>query len=178
MPVKYLLPCTCGQATPLEASQAGQRVTCACGATLTAPTMRGLAALEKVTEPEPKAKSQRRWSRGQGMLFSGGVVTALVALAATGYMAMIYSEAESNKSQMREFFANQSSDERIDSMAPSDLLKEWYEHQARGLEEAESASWRRFSEVSRHMVMAMGVALAVALAGILTAASALFFRPK
>jgi hypothetical protein len=34
------------------------------------------------------------------------------------------------------------------------------------------------SELSRHMTVAMGIALAVGLAGILTAASTLFWKPK
>ena len=47
--MQYLLPCQCGQKLPVDASQAGLRVRCACGAEPQVPTLRGLAALERAT---------------------------------------------------------------------------------------------------------------------------------
>lgn len=178
MSVKYLLPCSCGQVTPVEAGQAGQRVTCVCGQTLTAPTMRGMAALDKISEPDPKPKRERRWSRAQGMFFSGGVIVALLALMTAGYFGVVYSEVESNKAHIRDHYEGYEDDHRIDELSASELFEEWKAYQAAGLDEVDSAQWRQLSYVGSHLSVAIGSALAVALAGILTAVGALFIRPK
>lgn len=45
---KYLLPCRCGEKTPIEPRQAGEEIVCQCGARLQAPTMLEIKALEPV----------------------------------------------------------------------------------------------------------------------------------
>ncbi len=105
---KYLLPCSCGQKTPIEATQAGQQVRCGCGATLEVPTMRGLASLERAADlpaggvdpggPKPAAPMRGRrayavgtasasaWGSRQRVLFIGAVITAL----GLGVFAVLY----------------------------------------------------------------------------------------
>lgn len=178
MSVKYLLPCACGAKTPLEAGQAGQRVLCACGATLTAPTMRGLAQLEKLTAADPPPRRGRQWSRSQGILFSGGAIVAILGLVLAAYFGVVYSTAESRMAEIRGHYQHAMEDTRFDDLSPSELLEAWKMFQAVGLPETETAEWRELNRLSEHMVTAIGVALAVALAGILASASALFLRPK
>ena len=46
MIAKYLLPCTCGRQIVVEPRQAGQIIPCSCGASLQAPTLLDMTALE------------------------------------------------------------------------------------------------------------------------------------
>jgi hypothetical protein len=43
--MSYLLPCSCGQSVEIETSQAGQQVSCSCGATLQVPSMLQIKSL-------------------------------------------------------------------------------------------------------------------------------------
>lgn len=87
MKARYLLPCSCGQETPVEASQAGQLVTCACGAQQEVPTLLRLSALKRAPESEATApKPQRRWGLRQRLVLVGaGIALFFLALAALKY---------------------------------------------------------------------------------------------
>jgi len=82
MGAKYLLPCSCGQSTPVELAQAGETIACACGLKSTAPTMRGLKQLPVIAEARPARKS---WGVAQGVALLGGLVT-VGGLAVLGWM--------------------------------------------------------------------------------------------
>jgi hypothetical protein len=102
---KYLLPCSCGHQTPVEASQAGQQIRCECGAVLEVPTMRGIAQLDRAgpeslaagafppgaTKQASKAvglaakRSSSNWGPRQGVLLVGGVITGLALCLASYY---------------------------------------------------------------------------------------------
>jgi len=47
---KYLVPCVCGREHEVDAGQAGDRLTCDCGATVTVPTLRQLRQMPTVRE--------------------------------------------------------------------------------------------------------------------------------
>jgi len=82
--MKYLLPCECGATTPIEPTQAGQTITCRCGATLDAPTMREIRGLEPAAADSTAAGSTRRWSAGRGAAFAVGLLVFLVAGGVAG----------------------------------------------------------------------------------------------
>ncbi len=79
----YLLPCECGRDTVVTRAQAGDTLTCECGAKLSVPTLRGLAALR----PAPVAVSarSRNWDDRHrvGFLLALGAVTCLLV---AGYL--------------------------------------------------------------------------------------------
>jgi hypothetical protein len=77
----YLLPCTCGQTVRVGKAQAGQAVDCACGKRHSVPTLRGLRelALAPVEAATTPARNPA-WSPWHGAAFSGGIVTAVIAL--------------------------------------------------------------------------------------------------
>lgn len=84
MTTTYLLPCACGQKIPVDAGQSGLIVKCACGAELTVPTMRGLAALERATPaPSGKPAGSREWGTAQGLIFLGLVLALASVVAAS-----------------------------------------------------------------------------------------------
>jgi len=76
---KFLLPCLCGQQVPIEPRQAGETIACRCGASLQAPTMREICALEPApAEPSlPRATATWGWRHGLRLL---GAVTVLLAV--------------------------------------------------------------------------------------------------
>lgn len=85
--MKYLLPCSCGLSILVDVGQAGQMVTCSCGTTQEAPTMRSIRALPPAEEVNAQQAAERKpaaWSPLQGGLFAAGIVLALVGLTAAG----------------------------------------------------------------------------------------------
>lgn len=81
----YLLPCACGQKLPVSVRQAGQAVTCSCGARLDVPPLRGLRELEQAAaRAEP---SQRAWGDRQRVVFLLAALSLLMA-AAAGFLAL------------------------------------------------------------------------------------------
>jgi hypothetical protein len=88
MSAKYLLPCECGQSIAIDSSQAGQQVSCACGKSQEAPTLRAMRNLPSVgefrheTKPRPEPAP---WSPLQGALFGAGALIALLSGCVAGY---------------------------------------------------------------------------------------------
>jgi hypothetical protein len=78
--VKYQLPCACGQCILIEPRQAGESVTCECGAVLQAPTMLKMSTLETAVEERSVAPSKaRHWGTGERMVLLGAVLLAAAA---------------------------------------------------------------------------------------------------
>ncbi len=77
---RYLLPCSCGAKIAVEPRQAGQTVHCACGKSLTVPTMLEMAKLERAEAAEDRAqgKNPPAWGVPQ-ILIVLGIVGLLVA---------------------------------------------------------------------------------------------------
>jgi hypothetical protein len=76
LPQLYLVPCTCGKTVRVRARQAGEQVTCACGAAVNVPTIRGLKQLQTVVDETEKPTQQR--SSWQGPLFSFGLIAIFI----------------------------------------------------------------------------------------------------
>jgi hypothetical protein len=75
---RYLLPCTCGRQTAIERRQAGQTISCACGASLQAPTLLDMSTLE-LAPPETAAPSGAGWGLVQQLRLLG-IVLVLAAV--------------------------------------------------------------------------------------------------
>ena len=81
MSALFLLPCRCGQKIGVAKRQAGQTVTCACGAALEVPTLAGISRLQRApTETPHKPAPVGTWGVRQAI----SLVGALVLLAAIG----------------------------------------------------------------------------------------------
>jgi hypothetical protein len=79
---KYLLPCRCGQNVVLEPRQAGETVVCSCGATLTAPTMLKITALEPAPDETDDAAGGTSWGWQQRLVMIGSLAGSVGAVAA------------------------------------------------------------------------------------------------
>lgn len=81
-PQLYLLPCSCGQKLRVRSRQAGEEVTCACGAVVHVPTIRGLKQLETVKDLDQAGPPPR--SMLQGPLFATGMLALFAGLVILG----------------------------------------------------------------------------------------------
>ena len=79
MSTQYLLPCRCGHQFVVEPPQAGETLSCSCGAMLQVPTMLEMTALEPAPSMVPTASTADGWGVRQGVLFLG-IVFLLAAL--------------------------------------------------------------------------------------------------
>lgn len=70
---RYLVPCPCGRTIPTDVSQAGLPLKCECGATVVAPTLRGLKELPRV-EQASAAAGGFVWRPGYGIALIGVLV--------------------------------------------------------------------------------------------------------
>jgi hypothetical protein len=81
----YLLPCECGREVVVTRAQAGDTVTCECGAKLSVPTLRGLAELRPAPVAAGAGARSRNWDDRHrvGFLLALGAVTCLLV---AGYL--------------------------------------------------------------------------------------------
>jgi hypothetical protein len=70
----YLLPCPCGRKIPIQARQAGEIVTCQCGASTEVPTLLGLKCLEQAKLPSQPITPKTAWGAGHRLIFLGVLV--------------------------------------------------------------------------------------------------------
>lgn len=170
--MKYLLPCTqCGQTVEIDGTQAGQRLSCACGTELEVPSLRGIRALRPaVTVAAPR---RRRWNPGRGWLFVVGLLLAVVSfifgalnLGALAALPELIPPAAPTATIAAE----------VDAAGPAELFLRWGELRDRGLGPYQMPP-HVFAELAAayHRRMAVG-SLVVSLAGALLAAGAWLVR--
>ncbi len=74
MSVKYLLPCSCGKRVPVDATQAGERIRCDCGAEMEVPTLMKLRTLEIApASPQPRRRLAFVWGPKQALMLLGSI---------------------------------------------------------------------------------------------------------
>ena len=76
---QYLLPCLCGRQTVIEPRQAGQTISCECGASLLTPTLLDIRTLEPVVAEVATRPPRPMWGIRQGLRLVG-VVLLLVGI--------------------------------------------------------------------------------------------------
>src|SRR5260221_8593002 len=75
---RFLLPCACGRQLPVTAAQAGDQLQCECRQRIEVPTLRHLAALERVEDSA--ARRAKSWGARQGLVFLGASIIAIAAV--------------------------------------------------------------------------------------------------
>lgn len=156
MRIKYLLPCSCGREIPIEATQAGEEVVCACGAKLEVPTLLKLNTLKRVGIPaeSPKRRPARAaWGVRQQLILIG----ILIAAAGAAWAVWLYVTAPP----------------RIDvsSLSPLRSMFLWYDLK-RGVQFQPPAEAEYLKRIKEHHLWLLA-AWSVAAAGIVVACSPL-----
>lgn len=161
-----MLPCSCGQKTPVERGQAGQRVHCACGAELEVPTLMGMKSLERVPDARTPSRGASGWGAGQRVALVGGVFL-LAALGMAGWLtytwpAQPYSYLKPD--ELRGF---------LEKCTPAQTLGIWLELRAQGLKPMTSRESRLYAQYVLYYKISLGIALFFAALGALVTIGAL-----
>ena len=131
MATKYLLPCDCGKAVPIETSQAGEQVGCACGATLDIPTLRGIKQLA-VEEPTSDAKPKAEWNALSGSMFSVGLLLAVIGVTAASYY---FYQASLLPTEDPNWYGTVEAEKTLDTVDSFHLVDIWNDFVSTGLGE-------------------------------------------
>lgn len=82
----YLVPCACGQKTPVDRSRAGMTVPCSCGAQLEIPSLGKLSSLEQLSPKEAAEIApqvvRRQATAGERWAVLSGTLAMFLAIAA------------------------------------------------------------------------------------------------
>lgn len=79
----YLLTCECGLDMPVQVVQAGDQLTCSCGAHITVPNLRDVKQLPRTDDQLDKPKGE--WNATGGSIFSLAIVLIAVGLTVAAY---------------------------------------------------------------------------------------------
>jgi hypothetical protein len=122
MPIQYLLPCSCGRKQPVETRQAGEVVTCECGAPLPIPRLLELKMLEVATKQTTTSSAQTTWGVGHGLALAGTLI--LLGAIILGIRVHSTSSGYLTPDQIREKFA---------IMPPSETWDYWLYYKNKGI---------------------------------------------
>ena len=173
----FLLPCACGQKVRVGKAQAGQAVRCACGKSLSVPTLRGMRELETAPQDGNLAKPRKAaaWSPWHGAAFSGGLAVAAISVLLFGYNLYNFTGAT--------FFSEDHTDavvgtatKELNDFSPEQLLNEWHSLVEEGLGHPHPPIWVHAQEsarIYRWRTIAFGSLTVVAL---LVSLGAVFLR--
>jgi hypothetical protein len=112
----------------IEATQAGQRLSCACGTELEVPSLRGIRALRPAATVG--APRRRRWSPGRGWLFVVGLLLAVLSFI-VGALNLGASAALPELIPPEAPMATIAAE--VDAAGPAELLWRWKELRDKGL---------------------------------------------
>ncbi len=149
---RYLLPCTCGRQVVVTPSEAGNRVTCSCGAVLDVPTLRAMRQLpvaETAAEAPAVPSPASRWNAAAALVLLGAVVVLI------GVGLCVY------------FWSHRPRPVDVDSLRPADTWYLWQQLRQMPRRTAQHDLWIRVHQVYRlwmtlaFAVVALGGALVV-----------------
>jgi hypothetical protein len=166
MSQQYLLPCSCGQNTPVSPAQAGGQVTCVCGKSLPVPTLRGLRELEIAPAAAPEKKAG--WSRVHGAVFASGLTIAAIGVVLLALSVLQYGQIVGfgmTKDRTEDVLRSQQAD--IEGMSPTQVLAEWRKDIEDGLGEPEEPPWSKFKRLAASNVSWIKVGAVAVIGGIL-----------
>ena len=172
MMTQYLLPCSCGQKTRITAAQAGEQVACACGKTLSVPTLRGIKQLEIAPDASTRTDA-RSWTPIHGVIFAVGLAIAAVGLVLVAYYGLLYAQIDKRYTRDYTDAFVQAERARIEKLSLNETFDEWSKNVTEGLGEREPPPWLAVQKVvARYLSFVKGGAITI-LAGCLLAAVAL-----
>lgn len=129
--MKYLFPCSeCGTNHKIDIAQAGQRITCACGAALEVPTMRGIRQLEVAEPTGGETADKPAWSPRLGAAFVGGVALMVLGLIVVGMGVIGWSRLVVPDPVA---YDPRHTDEMLESLSPMATFELWEDVKKAGL---------------------------------------------
>jgi hypothetical protein len=114
-------------------------VSCACGKTLSIPTLRGIRQLEPVADRTAKPKAA--WSPLQGAFFAGGMFLATIGALLIAWYLFQYAKIGGLAVDRSDEFIK-GGEAQIDTLSPVQLLEVWtHEVVEEGLGEPQTPYW-------------------------------------
>jgi len=168
MTAKYLLPCSCGRNTTVQASQAGEVVRCACGQELEVPTMRKLSEL--ALSNEAAADEKPLWTMRQGIAFLG-LVAIVGGLVFSGYLYANLPSIEPKASLRFEDYRKQ-----IDDMPVANTVILW-QILNEGLHDGDTIESVAVNKARADLMTRVYTGLGIAAAGLIVAVVAMLAKP-
>jgi hypothetical protein len=166
--VQYLLPCQCGQKTPVDSTKAGQTIECECGAQLDIPTLGGLKKLQQVAQ-ESRPATTVKWAARQRVLLVG-ILICLIGLGIAGYFATGCPVPPPHQQRI-EYIP-----EYVEAMTLMETVQLWGRLE-RGLPDGSGLEGQAYQKMRQDYLRRTAVALVVAGAGLLVMFISLFI-PK
>ncbi len=174
--MKYLLPCSCGQSTAIEVSQAGQSVRCTCGKTLDVPTMRLIRQLPPAEEVPAKTRARdRRWSLRQRLFFSGGLALLMGGLLSAAFFQIGRAGLETEE---RPWDNLERAYQDIDAMNIEQTWELWTNVRDDSIGPYNPPSFIRHRLWSARWFRAVAISLIVSGIGLVLTLSSFFARPQ
>jgi hypothetical protein len=158
---KYLLPCSCGKKIAVEPRQAGQAVRCACGKSVTAPTLLQLTHLERAeavvasgVEAEPPT-----WGMPQRLLLVGAFVLLAVLIGAVFVV----------RSRPEPLFTSSTSElvhREVEQWPASWVLGQFWQIQEKGIDWGARSTRERYDQALARYHLWLGASLVFGLLGV------------
>lgn len=168
MKAVYLLPCSCGKKVPVDAGQAGAKVTCECGQQLAVPTFRALRDLEQekpVAAVAVGTAESSEWNPVRGIMFSLGMLLSLIAAVLICYHLYTYWVVWDGGEAWKQDHLKEMRD-GVDYLAPADALDEFQNMATKGLTVDGVPPWSQVAtmrESSRRWLLGALVTLGIGL---------------
>jgi len=155
-----LLPCSCGEKTAIEPRQAGQTVTCRCGASLEVPTLLQMRRLEAVPpEAGVRRAAAPSWGLYHSLIFLGSVIT-IAALGVGTWLVVIRPQPVATPPTPEQIRA------AIDQASATATWLMWKGIRRKGLDLEPPAEFPDYPKWLFHYRIWMGVTSVFALGGI------------
>ena len=170
--MKYQLPCSCGKSIPIEVSQAGQVVSCSCGAQLDVPTLRLLRQLKPVAATAAvQARPVRNWSAASRILFALGLAVAAFGLWRAAYYQ--WGRSSLDTEAVAWDYTLDANISQLSNMNLDDAWKNWEQVRESGIGPFRPPPFVMSRMISAHLKKTVVTGLWIALGGFVAAGAAL-----
>jgi hypothetical protein len=171
---RFLLPCDCGKKLIVDATQAGEQLSCECGASLAVPTLRGLESLERLDEPAEASASSRRPSSahpsrmlGSDLAFAGFLFLLILSVVALIPLVLIWLRLDTSFDMETDLLYGE---QQIDMISVDESWQLWLEFRNNGLQVGEVPFYTRilqYSNVFSRVILGLSIVLAISLIGLI-----------
>ncbi len=168
MSPKYSVTCTCGKEIPVQASQAGQNLTCECGQAVSVPKLRELRLLSNpfgsTSVVGAEKVSARGWHVGYGSIAALSLAVALGTFLTTGYYLvnrLMINDSVTIEDEIR------AGNVMIDQFSNAELIELYYDINQAGLgQRSTPPSWyldKLWAEYFENKAIQYGIGFAASL---------------
>lgn len=130
--MKHLLTCpACQRPHAVGPTQAGQQITCDCGAIVSVPSLRELRELRELPAADSRPVLVRQaWNPARGMAAALSILVTLAGLLIAGYGLLVWLQLDTSTPPQADLAAGMA---EIDRLSTTETLRLWQEYSTTGL---------------------------------------------